>query len=243
MKSIDNHIQNPMATKWLDYRDLFMGSNELHYITQEQYDMHKTHDPETVYIIIDSTTDRMYIGDQEIPKPAHSRQYLMSFDDHRNVYKVYLNLVSNYRDNLVPVAEYQDVKDAVKAIQAYASVGYHTKAAYATYQALGSYIDEEYGINEAIIGIIAAFGYRDDPRLQYLNEEAIHYGVTANARDIPQYYRAALHNLKDRKADSVIVAYSDIYDIFVKYDFFKEMDDLSGPVKDIIACINKYIFN
>lgn len=245
MKSIDNHIQSPNSIRWIDPQNLFLHSNEVHHINQDEYDMHSTHDPSTVYVIMDSPTDKMYIGDYEIPKEAHSRQYLMSYNDKENVYKIYLNLISNYRDNLVPVAKYKDVNDAIKALHAYKSVGYHTKAAAATYQAIANYIDEIYGINEAIISIISAFGYRDDPRMQYLNEAAISYGVTNKDRDLPQYYRAALHNLKDRKPDSVIVTYSDIYDVFVKYNFFKEInsENLSDPVNDIIVCINRYIFN
>ena len=249
MKSMDNHINHPMETRWIDPRS-FNSTNEVHYITQERYDMMRSRNPEVVFVIIDSPEDRMYLGDYEIPKPAHSRQYLISFEDHRKVYKIYLNLISNYRDNLVPVAEYDNLEDAVKALHAYQSVGYHTKSAYNVYQSIANYIKKVYGINESIIGMIASFGYRDDPRLQYLNEEAIHYGVTNKDRDLPQYYRAALHNLKTVKPDAVIGMYSDIYDVFVKYNFFPGIDfdrdndiDLSKPVNDIIACVNRYIFN
>ena len=242
MKSMDNHINNPMETKWIDPTS-FTKSNEVHYITQEQYDMMGSRNPEVVFVIIDSPEDRIYLGDYEIPKPVHSRQYLMAFSDHRKMYQIYLNLISGHRDNLVPVAEYDNVNDALKALHAYQSVGYHTKMAYNIHQSITNYIDEVYGINEAIIGIIAAAGYRDDPRLQYLNEEAIHYGVTNKDRDLPQYYRAALHNLKTTKPDAVISVYSDIYDVFIKYNFFKDIEDLANPVNDVIACINKYIFN
>lgn len=244
MKSRDNCINNPTETKFIDARNLFDDSRNVEYISQEMYEIMNHHDPDTVYIIKDSIEDDMYLGDYKIPKPAHSRNYLLSFSDHRKMYTIYLNLVSRFRDNLVPVAEYEDVNDALAALHAFKSVGYHTKTAYALYQSLQNYINGIYGINEAITGMIAVYGYRDDPRFQYLMETAISYGVANDTRDLPQYYRAALHNLKDMKPDSIIVIYSDIYDVFVKYNFFKDVDttDLSMQINDIMNVFDKYAF-
>ena len=242
MESRDNSLNNPNQIQQLDAYNL---TNHVDVIplTQEEYDL-RPHDPEDVYIILDSPSADIYLGDKKLPKPAHINQYLLAIGEHRKSFIIYLNMVSNYRDNLVPVAEFNDINDAILALYEYRHIGTHTNLGAIVCEILEHYQDNVYGINEAIINMIAASGFRDDQRLQYLNEEAIHYGVTNKDRVLPQYYVAALHNLKSRKPDSTIVIYSDIYDIFVKYDFLKEVkpDEIKNVICDILTAMHSYVF-
>ena len=244
MKSTDNNISST-SKQWLDIReDYFFNAYGTAYCDKENYDLISVHDPNTVYVIIDSPTCDMYLGDCKIPKPSHERMYLMTYDEDDDKYIIYLNLISNFRDNLVPVCRFKDPQEALDALHQYTCVGWHTNMARNIYMSIINYVDEVYGINEAIISMITCFGYSNDPRLQYLCEEAISYGVENDARDLPQYYRAALHNLRTGKPDSLIVLYSDIYDVFVKYNWFKDSKDenLSAEVNDIIDVARKYAF-
>lgn len=243
MYSSDNTINDPNHKIAIDLSYVSTHTTIVP-ISQADYDMMGFHDPRTIYFITDSKLGDMYLGDTIIYKFQNKNEYLLALGDHTKSFIIYLNSISCHRDNLIPVAEFDDINDAIKALYQYKKVGTHTNLGSVICSIVESYMDDVYGVNEAIINMIAASGFRDDIRLQYLNEKAMSYGVSNKDKQLPQYYVAALHNLKDNEPDTTISIYSDLYDIFVKYDFMKEVDDdnISDVVYDLTTAMYSFVF-
>ena len=246
MYSSDNTINDPNHKEILNPYEALNLSNHIEVlsVTQEQYDLMAYHDPQVVYIIYDSRRGDMYIGDNLIPRPQNKNQYLLALGDHRKSFIIYLNAVTGYLDDLIPVAEFSDINAAIAALYQYKKVGTHINLGHVVCSIVECYMNGEYGINEALINIIAESGFRDDIRLQYLNEKAISYGVSNKDKNLPQYYIAALHNLKDKDPNAIISIYSDLYDVFVKYNFMEDIteDNIHEVVSDLMTAMHSYVF-
>ena len=241
MESFDNHINPPFTKIWVDDFSDYDNANRTEYVIQDAYDAMSYHDPITVYVILDN--DRMYKGDQLIPTTKNGREYLIGYSHQKNRYVLYLSYTRERHTKLIPIAEYKDPNGALHGLMTFSTVGSHDRLAAHIYRMIKTYVDGDYGIHETILGIIADAGYRDDPRFQYLNELAISYEVSNLSKDLPVRFKEALHSLQDIHPGSCATAYSDIYDVFVKYDFFKNPNTeiIQNIVKDIMIALGNYI--
>lgn len=221
--NINNHMRNiqvDLSTQW----DAF-NPNRVEYITQEYYDLKQTHDIHTTYIITDAQEGhpRAYIGDICITEDDIAPEYLIGINDN-NEYVIYQH-IKNYSyilPALIPIKRFCSAQDAINALRSYKRVGNPKRVGLMIHNALASYIRKEAGIHETIVSIIAGNGYRDDPRLQQLNERALSFGCKYKDRDIPYIMRQMLHNIANKNELTLFPWYSGIYDIFVMYDFFKD---------------------
>ena len=260
MKSTDNNLYNHLKVTEIDIRntiDAFPNS-KIFRCDKDYYDAMQQHDPRTTYIVkFKDGVTRCFIGDMPIEKVSRRPKYVMSITDNCE-YQIFINLADtksyDSQSILIPLVRYDDPQKAINALHAYRKVGSSEKISLEIFIALGSYISKENGINELLINLIGNLGYRDDPRLQYLNELAVTYGVESSTRDLSPTYRTMLHNIANKKADTLVPLYSAFYDVIVKYDFFKgkkyslarrevEELDLSEEVNDIYNAYMKWYIN
>ena len=227
MFSTGNNINNPMKRLEIDLSrgyDAF-NINKIEVVTKEWYQLKQTHDSMVTYVISDAAPNEinMYIGDMPIESDHIKAKYFIGINEH-NEYEIY-ERIDNYNGNLmymVPIKRFNNPQDAINALGSYKIVGTNNKLGLLIHNALATYIQKECGVHECIVSIIAGNGYRDDPRLQYINERAIAFGNRSRDRDIPVLMRRYLHNIANTDPNPLWQWYSRIYDIFVLYEFFED---------------------
>jgi len=248
MLSTDNNINNNTRVIEVDLTkqwDAF-NPNRVEYVTREWYDLKQTHDPSVTYVIKDAKPGHpeVYIGDRKVNTEDKAPEYLLGINSN-NEYVIYMH-IHNYSDILpaiIPIKRFVSAQSAIDALRSYKRVGTPQRIGLLIHNALATYIRKEAGIHETIMAIIAGNGYRDDPRLQQLNERAISFGYHTGSRDIPAMMRQMLHNLANKNELTLWSWYSKIYDIFVLYEFFVDKKyteplpeelELSEPISYII---------
>lgn len=254
----NNYISAPMRSVDFDLRYTSEPGPRQHffrYLEQDFYDAMTTHDLNTIYICRNDEDDyNIYLGDQLLKHETVSitgPKFVVGLDDKLN-FVVYSQVYDTFTNciRLEEICRFDNPDDAIEKLYYYNRVGDYTDEALKAYIAIVTYIKKEIGINEVIISMIANIGnYRDDPRLQYLNERAIAYGVTPGSRDLSTRLKGELRK-KLINNDDIFTLYADIYDVFVMYDFFTDLKkydvdkfgddglDLAEPVKRILACFN-----
>lgn len=239
MNSYNENIEHHFQRKWIPEFPDFSLSKVVTVMNQAMYESFAYHDPKTMYVIYD--TDNLYLGDQLIPKMKNGRKYMLTYCDHRKIYSIYTHIIINGKERLIPIADYEDPNVALRVLKEYNMLGYHGIAAPKIYSMIQYYMDDIYGIHEVIMGIISISGFKDDQRLQHVNELARVNGVDNKCKDLTPIFKESLTYLKNK--EPIFKLYSDIYDIFLKYDFFKsnnvKVDDI---IKDIMICIGEFIY-
>ena len=225
MLSTDNNINNATKVFQVDLSrqwDAF-NPNRVEYVTREWYDLKQTHDIHTTYVITDAPKGhpQVYVGDICVNTEDLAPEYLIGINEH-NEYVIYQHIknYSNILPPLIPIKRFTSAQDAINALRSYKRVGSPNRIGLMIHNALASYIRKEAGIHETIVSIIAGNGYRDDPRLQQLNERALAFGCKYKDRDVPPIMRQMLHNIANKNELTLFPWYSGIYDVFVRYDFF-----------------------
>lgn len=253
MKSTDYNLNDPFV---IDSINLQRTLDSRHYpniehVNQNFYDLIQIKDPNTVYVINDATDGRIYYGDILIPKERNDVSYLIGNDKKGN-YVLYMNRVVGFNDKLIEICKYKDPQDAINNLNLFNNSGSHQPMNLKIYTTIISYLNDNISINDMILGIIVIFGFKNDPRLQYLIETSRRYIMEVNGKidkDLPPLWREELRHFKDRYPDSLFIYYSDLYDIIVKYNFFKddkynlnvnEHPDLSDVINEIINMFIKY---
>lgn len=227
MKSTDHNINNPLKCICIDLLrtvESWDFPNTLK-VTQEKYDLIQIHDPHTIYTITDSSDGRSYYGDALIINDNVSIKYYLGQND-KNEYVIYVNQLAGTGNNnvqqLVPICAYNDPQTAIDALSKCNKTGSHIKRDLDIYNIIKSYIDKYISTHEFIISIIAAFNFKEDPRLQTLIEFAVGHNSHKCSREFPPFYADQLPRMRDYYPESLFVIYSNLYDLIVKYNFFKD---------------------
>lgn len=249
MKSTDQNLNNPLRIGDIDLlREAESWRNPtVQLITQEEYDLLQTKDPLTIYVIHGSNPHRMYLGDCMIHEDSRSCKYLVGMDESK-AYVLYMSIRDNGIDKIVPISRYKNPQDAIDAMNMCHNAGSHQKTNMVLFNSIAAFIDNHISVNDLVIGVLCIFGYERDPRLQNIIEVAISFGVKSSKLDIPVIFREELPSMGDRYENSLFDLYSDVYNIIVKYDFFKDERyhnscdklDLSSPIYDIMKAADKY---
>lgn len=253
MLSTDNNINNATRVIEVDLTrewDAF-NPNRVEYVTREWYDLKQTHDIHTAYVITDAEPGHpeVYIGDIKVSSEDKAPEYLLGINEH-NEYVIYQHIknYSNILPAIIPIKRFCSAQDAINALRSYKRIGSPKRVGLMIHNALASYIRKEAGIHETIVAIIAGNGYREDPRLQQLNERALAFGNKSMDRDLPFIMRQMLHNIANKNELTLFPWYSKIYDIFVMYDFFKDKKytdvlpeemDLCEPISHILKILSE----
>lgn len=241
-ESTDNNINNNTAIKWLDIRG---GLETVKYtrkkLTSAEYNLIQLKDPLTVYKLTD--TDELYIGDQQIRINKSGSKYVLGLDDEYTVY--YYNESNGI---MQPIMQFDELEAAINKLKEYQRLGTDCRYAFDIYTIIRNYISGDIGIHDAIIGIIVAAGLKMyQSHIQVLNEMVIGSGYKNYERDLPEMLKIYLPKIASEHVYTLIPLYSDIYNIFMYYQFFKESKykvdepDLSVVIKDIIITVDTFI--
>lgn len=211
-------------------------------ITQDLYDLIQVKDPLTIYVIDGANDGRIYLGEHLIPKQQTSTNYLVGINQATKEYVLYMNLIDNYQDCLIPISRYKNPDDAFDAMTMCMNAGSHQTINLALFTSIAAFIDGYITVNDLILGIISLLGFRNDPRLQTIMEVSISFGVNQNKSDLPALFREELPSMAKRYDNNLFDLYAKIYNIIVKYNFFKDKKyhigteniDLTDPISDIV---------
>lgn len=227
-------IDNKMVVNKINLDELLsMNLMDTTTLMQEEYDLLQQPNPNTIYIIINSPERRIYVGRNLADFKSADRMYLIGPGKCYGEYTLWLNEKVNYEDRLVEISSFKDPQKAINAMNRYNRVGSHTNLAISVYNVLISYLLKEVSLHEFIMGIIALFGYRDDRRFQELLQRTMTTGVQQYKRsDLPLQLKDQLHIFK-RSANHLFCFYSDLYDLVVFYDFFKDRKYQENTIYDV----------
>lgn len=187
-------------------------------VTQEWYDTLVTKDPMTIYIILDAKDRRVYHGEVLVVEENKKPEYFLSMDGSQ--YHIYVNYRENYYDRLVKISSYDSPQKAINDLNRFNHIGTHAQWALQCYNITMSYLYREISLHDLLIGIISIFGYRNHPLLQALIEYSLSLGVNRQSHDICMTMVENMPHFKKRS--HVFKLYSDLYDLVVEFNFFKE---------------------
>lgn len=255
MKSTDYNINNPTS---VDLITLQRSVESWQYptikpVTKEEYDLIQIKDPFTFYVIKDNFSNPMkrptiYMGDHLVSFDEDVVRYMLGINKHGE-YEIYMDTVGFGYDKLIPIRRYPSAQQAINDLTFFNNVGSHTDYGIRTYRILLSYINREISLNDTLIGILSAFGFRDSVEIQEVIQTGIKYGCTHVDIDIPVYYRDMLPVLREHTKNFLVKKYANLYDLIVKWDFFKDEKfkdaqsgiDLSTEVREVTKVMTEYV--
>lgn len=256
MRSTDTNLNNPLQIDNIDLQREIESWNHvtIEIIDQNLYDLKEKHDPFVMYVIKDSKDNRMYLGDLLIPNSYSESTYLISFDNNMNQYVLNLNIKERFQNFIVPISKYINAQDAIDAMKLSMNAGSHEKINLSIYTLLSAFIDDKIMLHQLIVGLISLFGYKNDPRLQQLNQTAISYGVLQHIsiknKDLPSMYIEDLPKFSNQYNNSLFDIYNDLYNVIIKHGITNKEKyhnvsindlDLKDPIKDIINIQYNYL--
>lgn len=231
MKSTNYNMNNPMKVDTLDLQKT-VDSNlftTVESISRERYDLLNPKDPYTLYIVENESGNKpvMYLGeilyDSSNYKSITPAYLIGPSLEHYGDYNIYKNIQFSINENhLIEVASFNNIEDAIKCMYLYNNIGSHSSLAVSIYTIIKSYIDKLISIHELIIGIISEFGFKDHPLLQQVIQIAVSYGALQDHEDLPLLFREELPNMKNSFNNFLLNFYSDLYDLVVRCNFFKD---------------------
>lgn len=187
-------------------------------VTQEWFDTLSTKDPKTVYIILGSKDRRVYHGEVLVSQEFRKPEYFLSTNESQIA--IYVNFRENYTDRLVKIADYSDIDVAIKDLVRFNTVGAHGKWALQCYNITLRYLLKEISLQDLMIGIMTVFGFGKEPVLQALIDYCLSLGLDPKSFEPNMEVAANLPHIKHRHP--VFRMYSDLYDVLVLFDFFKD---------------------
>lgn len=191
---------------------------KIYYVTQEWYDLLPSKDPHAIYIIIGAKDRRVYHGEVLVVEENRKPEYFLCSNGEE--YKIYINFRENYVDRLIPIASYKDIYDAMRDLNRFNCVGSHADWALQCYNIIYFYLTKEISLQNMMIGILSAMGYKNHPMLQALIEYSLSLGVNNQSMEPCMELVENLPHFKKRHF--LFRMYSDLYDLLVLFDFFKD---------------------
>lgn len=252
MKSTDHNINDPTCIGTIPFHR-YVESWELptiEYISKEGYDLMNVHDPYIMYIITDVEPRLMYYGDIEIKQAKAPKTYYMTTrylgDINEYEYVIYVNTKDgspHNGDNLIEICKFNNAQDAINALHLYNSAGSHSFMGLQINKILSEYILRHISIHDCIVGLISSYGDRNHPGLQSIIQMGVTYGTKHTDVDLPVLLREEIKNM--RGLHPFVTIYANIYDVFVKYNLFRDklyIDIIGTPkmvpiLKDVFIAI------
>ena len=212
------------------------------------------------YMDLYDWNDTYHFGNVPVDILNRRSHYLLTYDDETdwwiivNDTRLPRKAETSYGPAVVkstPIARYKELNDALNALYNFNLVGYHDRKSFMIRQLIISYINNENGMNETILGMMSVYGLDKIPEFQQLHKRAVAIGCKNLDKDIPVDYKASLHNYKSNYPDSLHALYSDLYDAFVKFDYFKNKKyknksenelNLKNETHTFIELIYRYLY-
>ncbi len=262
MTSTDQNLNHPNQVDTIQLMRIVESIKymQLQPVTQDFYDRIAEPDPHTCYVITDAEDGRMYYGKTMIIPSKLGPRYFLS-QDRESEYILYVNDRSYNRsgDHLLEVCRFDDVNKALETMRLYNRVGSHASNNLQIYKTLINYINEELSIDEAILSVLVIMGYKEQPEFQSVVQflVATNAGTYLNGDHQPRWREnltpICSEELKRRAKvypGTLYEFYNSVYEIFVKYNFFKSkvykdeptLANLSDPIDDIITAFARWRF-
>lgn len=204
-------------------------------LTEEEYVLIANKCPKTIYIIKESGT--VYMGDTLVGDlKRYIPKYLMTLSVEPPLeYIIYFNQKSSsdkwyVNDNLIEIQRYNDPQECLEQLHLFNRAGSHELTSIQLYNILVNYIDKNIHIHDLLIGLISLFGYKNDPRLQEVIQVCISHGTQHSTESFPVLFLEELSTLKDSSSNHLFKIYSDLYDVLLTYNFFKDRKFQKDPV-------------
>lgn len=214
----------------------------------EYYELLKTKDPHTIYIIIDPKGPiRAYYGTCPIVGHDIRSKYLVGFVPERpDLYVLWHVQTVDDHQVLHEICRYDNPMKAINAMHIYSCAGSNSSIHIKLYDMILHYINKDIALHQLIAGMFVAFNYSGDPRFQdMISTISTYIMYESNLQtnpDLPSRFKSELSRLKRSSSNSLFNEYYEIYDIILKCNFFKgdaydldknEFIDLSKPISDI----------
>ena len=244
--SRNHNIENPnhAIDVSIGKSDPFSERIRIKQLNRLEYELIKTKDPNTIYIILDEN-DLIYYGSIRIRQGNVKQKYLMTTSENHGEYVIYLNMRNYKGDHLIEICRYNDPQVALEHLTQFNRVGSHDQMSGRIYTILLNYINKMYDLNQTIISMISVFGYKNDPLLQELLQYVQLFQLDQMGRVPPR--NIVRKQIMSKMAPHINVTfrlYAAIFDLFSHYQFFvkKEKEyrgdsiDLSKEVYAFINC-------
>lgn len=225
MNSTDHNLNNPTSIQELyigRYKETLKNPSVVT-LTEEAYKMMQVHDPYTLYVTYSPFGNKIkvYYGDIELKEDRSKVEYLIGPAENSK-YCLYKKLTIEHEGQLIPIAYYSNIQQAIKAMNIYNDIGGHDDRALNIARMINSFLDKEITTHNLLLGLIAEEGFGDDPRFQglqqilyaYNNEECIN---KAGLYDLPILLKMELPYLAKKFPDSLLPLYSDLFDALVPF--------------------------
>lgn len=229
MKSTDRNLNNPMLINQIPL-GRYLESWELPvvtHVTQEEYDLIKIKDPFKIYKITNSKEKRVYYGNTLLEEEPIDVEYLIGVETAKSkeygefIYYIMMHTQRNGIDEVIKICMFRDLQAAANAVVLFNTVRSHEGANLRIYNIVNQYIQRNISIHDFIIGIMCAFGLDHDVNLNEAILLGTKYEIKQTDYDLPILLRDRLPNMRKMSKVPLIKLYADIYDVVVKYDFFK----------------------
>lgn len=216
MTSKEPNLTKP-ETLEIDLRNIENLGYRAYPCSMAEYVMMSRHDEKTLYLIMDKD-GRAFMGDIEITNVYRAGHYVLGYDAETKQYILFQNIRSNWHDHLVEICCFESADAGIKALDTYNKGLGVDKLKQDIFMAINTYVRGLANLHQTIIQLISAAGFQDDPRLQEVILFCHINGSDHTNKDIPDRVRASLHNLARSRPETLYPMYSNLYDVFVKYD-------------------------
>lgn len=235
MESSNDNLNNPMV---VDTIDLSLNYNRRTIkLTKKEYDLIPTKDPTCIYIVKDETDIKptYYLGDCKIRRDFNKDVYLLGPSNKFGEYTMYL-YTTECGGVLIEICRYNDPNIAIGELIK-ANKNRSTDKLYLQVRnMLIEYIKGNININDLLIGIISAFGYKDSPKLQDLISTIRSYSMIK--------FTFVVLNILARSDDNPLAGlYVKLHDLILSYDYFKGKKFKKEPEDIDLGEIIDKIFN
>ena len=248
MKSTDHNINNPTIIDDIPLMRYVEGWElpKIMNVTKEFYDLIQIKDPMTIYNITDDPEHNSYFGNMLLNKNVTRNKYFMTYES-RGEYCIYFNDKNGTHGNdcLIEICRFAEPDVAIRALTTFNAIGDHHSYSFSIYILLSNYIRKEISIHDMLIGIICSYGYKNSTQFQQLLSILNPYIINEHGifRDLPVLLREELHNFKNIKDITdekfiLVNLYSNLYDIIIKYNFFKDKKYYSEMIKYYSEMVN-----
>ena len=226
-------LENPMHVDQIDIaKQLSKNLPSIHMVTEEEYTLIQIPDPNHIYVITDSEDRKIYLGEVLIMNNRPKRLYLIGSSNSFGEYTMYLNITRGFENELIEIAKYYNAQDAIEALNVFNRVGGHDQLTLQTHTIICQYIQKELSLNDMLIGIISIFGYKDDLRLQEVIMSTKMLGAHHYKETLPVLLIEEVVNWK-YSPSPLYVAYSLLYDLVVRKEFFKSKEFRFKEIEDL----------
>lgn len=188
-------------------------------VPQDFYDLMTSHDNNTLYVISDSNEPISYLGDIRVYD--YKNKYFIG-QNINGYYVIYKNEYICKSSELIPICIYDNPQAAIDDLSRFNRVGSHVKRDFDIYNIIKSYINRDISTHDFIIAILTIFNFTESSGLYSIIEVAVTYCETNSKLEFSSSYLEIIGKINSSYPNTIFTIYSKLYDLLIKYNFFKD---------------------